>query len=251
MKLMKIAGTVILVLVLVVGIAAFFLFQNLEGLAKRGIENLGSQVTQTDVRVGGVSLALRQGRGELSALSVGNPDGFSNNPLLEIQTVALQIAPASVREEVLVLEEVVIDGARLRLEHQRALDTNIKQLVDNIRASVGTQDPEVRDDTGTEQLFMVSRLRFTNISMDIVSSQIEDRTVALGDIERRDLGSREQGLTGKQLALAIAQPLIDEARDKFEAEARGRAEGLLKEAIDEQLSDEDRNKLDRLRSRFR
>ncbi len=251
MKALKIVIGVFLILALILGAGAFYLYKNIEGIAKRAIETEGSRISGTEVRVDGVTLALRQGRGEISGLSIANPTGFSDNLLFDLDTVALEIMPTSVRDEVIVLREVLIDGARLRVEHQGVADTNIKKLLDNIRASVGSDDAAPEDKAGDEPLFMVEKLRFANISMDVVSPQLEDRTLTLKDIERTNLGSRQQGLTGKGLALAITRPLLDEAKDRFEDELKGRAGDKLKDVLDEKLSDENKQKVDQLRSLLR
>lgn len=248
MKALKIVLGVILVLVLIAAIGGFFLYKNLDGIVERAIENMGSDVTQTEVAVDGVKLELTEGRGQITGLSVANPQGFSNEKALTLGTVALQIKPSTVRDEVIVLDEVLIDSAKLRMEHQGLSDTNIKALMDNIRASTASQEPAAKDTAGPEQRFAVKSLKFKNISMDVVSEQIENRTLALKDIERSNLGSAEQGLTAKELALAIAQPVIDQARDRFEQEVKGRAQDELKEKIEDKLSDEDKEKVNRLKS---
>lgn len=246
MKALKMTVGALLVVAVIIAIAAFILYQNIEGIAKRGIERLGSEVTQSQVRVNNVKLELRRGRGEISGLSITNPQGFSDNNILDLDLIALQLEPASVREDVIVLEEVLVDGAKILMEHRGVTETNIKALLDNTLASLRTDEP--REDPEEERLFMVEHLRFTNISMNVVSPYIENRILVLDDIERNNLGTREQGLTGRELALAVTQPIIDEARKRFEAELRGRAGDRLQERLDETLSDEDRSRLDRLRS---
>lgn len=249
MKALKIIASVVMVLIVAVAVGAFFLFRNLDGIAEKAIENVGTNATGTEVEVGRVNLSLTEGRGEIAELLVGNPEGFSDEQALDINNIALQIEPASLRDDVIVLKEVLIDGARLRVEHRGLAQTNVKALLDHIRASVGGQDEaSTEEQPGRERRFMIENLRFTGVSMDIASDQFENRTLEMQDIERSNLGSREQGLTPKELALAIAQPILEQSREKLEAELKQRAGNRLEQALDEHLSEDDKTKVDRLRS---
>ncbi len=249
MKVIKTILGIIFLLIVLLAIGAFFLYKNIDGLAKQAIEKVGSDITQTAVAVDSVKLELTEGRGAINGLTIANPQGFSDEKIFVLGTTVLQIAPTSIRDEVIVLNEILIDGAKLRLEHQNVADTNIQALMNNVRASLGTGEEEPAETpSGKEPRFMVERLKFVNISMDMISPHLENRTLTLRDIERSNLGSRQQGLTAKELGMAIIQPLIDEARAKFEAEVKDRAGSKLKEKLDEKLSDKDKEKIDELKS---
>ncbi len=248
MKVIKTIFGILFLLIVLLAIGAFFLYKNIDGLAKQAIEKIGSDITQTAVQVDAVSLQLTEGRGAINGLTIANPQGFSNEKIFVLGSTVLQIEPTSIRDEVIVLNEILIDGAKLRLEHQNVADTNIQALMNNVRASLGTSEEQPADSTGKEARFMVERLKFINISMETVSPHLENRTLEMRDIERSNLGSRQQGLTAKELGMAIIQPLIDEARAKFEAEIKDRAGSKLKEKLDEKLSDKDKENLEQLKS---
>ena len=251
MKALKIILAILAAVVVILAIAGYYVFKNFDSLAKTAIEDIGSDLTQTEVRVDTVAFKLTQGRGDIGGLTIANVDGFEQPNLFTLGHIGLQVDPATLRDPVIVINEILIDGAKLTLEHKGLTATNVQQLLDNIRAQTGSGEPEAETDSGRELRFMVKSLQFTDLGMDVVSPQIDNRTLALPDIARSNLGTPETGLTSRELGLAIVQPLIDAARAKFEAELKGRVGDKVQEALDRNLSDEDRAKIDKLKSLLR
>ena len=75
---------VVAVLIVIVLIALWYVLGNLDRLVEAAIERVGPQVTGTSVLVSGVSISLKEGRGEISGLTIGNPDGFESPHALRI-----------------------------------------------------------------------------------------------------------------------------------------------------------------------
>lgn len=243
MKALKVILVIFLVLAVLVGGGLYYLFSNLDSMVASVIEKAGSDVTQTEVRVDKVNFELRKGRGEIHGLSIANPQGYSSDSMFKFNQVALQVDPGSIGEPVIVLDEVLIDGAMLTVEHNGGTTTNIQQVLKNVQSYFPANDQAKPTEGGAEVRFMVEKLAFTNISMRLISPQLEDRTETLKDIKRTNLGTRKQGLTAQELAQAIVQPLIDEAQDRVEGELKQRAG----KALEENLSDSDKKNLDKLK----
>ncbi len=246
MKALKIILIIVLVLFLLIGGGIYYLLKNLDTIVAGAIERIGTEVLQTEVSLDSTHFELKQGRGELHGLSIANLDGFNEPYLFQLSEVALQVEPATLRDPVIVIDEILIDGAHLTVEDKGIAQTNIQELMQRLNQG-GSQQETASESSGPAPRFMVEKLSFTDISMDLVSPQYKNRTVALSDITRTNLGDRETGLTGPQLAKAIVQPLIDKARDRAEAELKSRAQDAAQKAIEENLSDEDKEKVNQLR----
>ena len=78
-KLKQIALGLAVVVIIGVGYGAYYLLSNLDSIVKSAIEQYGSEITGTRVRVGSVKITLTEGRGTIRGLRVGNPSGFSSN----------------------------------------------------------------------------------------------------------------------------------------------------------------------------
>lgn len=249
MKTLKILLSIVAIAVVLLVVAGYFLFSNIDRLAKDAIQTVGSDLLQTGVAVDQVELTLTQGRGEVRGLRVDNLAGYQQPQVFALDQVALQIDPTTLRDPVIVIREILVDGAKLTLEHKGVAETNIKQLLDKLKARAGTS--EASDEPGRDLRFRVESLKFTDVSLDVVSPQIETRTLTLPPLERSNLGSPEQGLTPKELGIAVVQPLLDQARDRVEGELRGRVGDKVREVLDKNLSEEDKGKLEQLRSLIR
>ena len=73
----KILIGVFVALLLGAGAALWFLSSRLDSLVAGLIEQYGSQIVGTPVRVGSVAIDLRAGRGTIRGLRVANPEGYS------------------------------------------------------------------------------------------------------------------------------------------------------------------------------
>ncbi|UTF60458.1 AsmA family protein [Gilvimarinus sp. DA14] len=247
MKALKIILIILLVLFLLIGGGIYYLVKNLDTIVAGAIERIGTEVLQTEVSLDSTHFELKQGRGELHGLSIANLEGFNEPYLFQLNEVALQVEPATLRDPVIVIDEILIDGAQLTVEDKGIAQTNIQELMRRLNQGSSQEEAQPESSSGAAPRFMVEKLSFTDISMDLVSPQYKNRTVALSDITRTNLGDRENGLTGPQLAKAIVQPLIDKARDRAEAELKSRAQDAAQKAIEENLSDEDKEKVNQLR----
>lgn len=246
MKAIKILLSIIVALVVVVAIVVVIGLRNLDTLVEAAIESVGPMVTKTDVQVDSVHIELTEGRGEIRGLSVANPEGFSSDPILRVGNVVLDILPGSITEDVVVVEEITVDGAQLNAEHRDLTQINLKTMLDQMRPEAQeepkstTASPDVR--------FMVERLSFTNASLNLSSDEFGARELTMRDLELNNLGDREKGLTPAQLTRALLDPLLQAARERVEEEVRSEAEGALKKELEDRLSDEDKEKVDAVRS---
>jgi hypothetical protein len=247
MKATKIIVSILVALIVVIAIALFIGLRNLDTLVEAAIESVGPTVTKTDVQVDGVHIELTEGRGTISGLSIANPQGYSDQPIFRVGDVTLDIRPSSITEDVVVIEEIKVDGAQLNAEHRDLTQINLKTLLDQM--SSGSREEAPKSTTASPDVrFMVEKLSFTNAGLNLSSDELGNRELTLRDINLENLGDREQGLTPAQLTRAILDPLLQQARQRVEAEVRSEAEGALKEELESRMSDDDKEKVDAVRS---
>ena len=244
MKAIKVLLGVFLALVVVVAIALFIGLKNLDGLVEAAIESVGPTVTKTDVKVDSVKIQLTKGRGEVHGLTLANLPGYSDQPIFQIGQVALQIAPSSITEDVIVIEEILVDGAQLSAEHKGVADINLKELLDNMQAA--SAEPE--STTASPDLrFMVEQLSFTNARLHLSSTELGERDLTMKDVRLSNLGDKERGLTSQELTKALLEPLIAQAQSRVAKEIRDLAGDSIKGKLEEKLSDDDKSKVEKLK----
>ncbi len=253
MKAVKIILGIVLALVLVVGIGMYFVVQNLDSIVKSAVETVGPQVTLTDVGLQEAKIELKNGRAELTGLSIANPEGFSKANLLQMDTVVLDIDPASLREKVYVIREIRIDGAKLLAEQKGMKDTNIQALLDNLKktSSGAEASPAAEPEAESDVRLMVEKLTFVNGNVDLKTEQLGNYQMQLPTIDIANIGDKQTGLAPDELATAILQPILAEAkqqvRNELEDKAKDKAKEKLQEQLDKNVSPEDQKKLEGLK----
>ena len=249
MKAMKIIIGIVIALAVVLAIAIFIGLKNLDSLVEMAIESVGADVTKTVVAVDQVNIELTEGRGEIHGIAVKNPAGYSSENAIHLGQILLQIEPASLADDVVVIKELTVDGATLTAEHKGLADINLQQIYDNITADSGKAPKESAPTTARPDIrFMLEKVSFTNMSLDLLSSEFGERQLAMEDIYLTNLGDRQTGLSAEELANVLLTPVVDAARKKVNNELRKEAKDKLQENLEENLSDDDKQKLDRLKS---
>ena len=89
-----ITGFAVLLVAAVAG-SGYYLIQNLDGIVKNMIEEVGNEVTNTRVQVREVKVSLSEGKATMSGLTVANPPGFSSEPLFTLDQISVTIDIAS------------------------------------------------------------------------------------------------------------------------------------------------------------
>ena len=91
----KVVAGIVVVIILAVAGAGVYLMQNIDGIVKDLVEQVGTETTGTEVRVADVSINLGEGSATLSGLTVANPPGFSAEPLFSLGSIKVAIDTAS------------------------------------------------------------------------------------------------------------------------------------------------------------
>lgn len=259
MKAVKIIGGLFAVVILIVSVVVFLGLQNLNQIVKTAVETVGPDVIGTEVRLAAADIEITNGRGELSGLTIANPKGFSNSNAFELGTIALQVDPASLTGDVIVIDEILISGAKLLAEQKNLTDTNLQALLDNMQGGSDASTssaPTAADDTMSSESvkLAVKKFTFSDSNIQVVTEQWGERAIKLPSISVSDIGSADAGLTPEQLAEAMIQPVLKAAeksvKKDLEELAKDKLEEKAREKLQEKLGDEKLEQLDQLKSLF-
>ena len=243
-----VAGVVLVLIAAGIG-GAIYLRQNLDGLVKDVIEQVGSEATGTAVKVGGVELSLTDGAGSITGLSIANPAGYSPNSLFTMESIGVDIDPATLADDVIVIESIVIDGARV-LAEQAGSSTNIQALMDGM--SAGGDGADSGDASGASgPMLAVQKIRFTNGNLNLKSDVFGERTLTLADFTLNNLGSADEGLTPDELGSEIAAGLLGQVKDAVKDNISDLAREAAKAKLKEKLGGEAERGLENMKGLFK
>ena len=194
-----------MVIVLIgVAVAAFFLLQNPLGrLVKLAVEEFGPEMTQATVKVSKVEISPTDGRGALSGLFLGNPRGFKSDYALKAGTVEIELEPASLARDVIVIRKILIDAPQIGYEKGDNI-TNFDAIQRNVEAYLGTKDgksEKAKQESSKKMIINSFVIRNAKVNYNGMME------LTLPDIELRNVGKKTGGATSAQVTKAIITEL--------------------------------------------
>lgn len=258
MKALKVIGIVALVLVIAFAGLIWYGYRNLDNILHTAVERFGSEVTGTEVSLQDVNVDLQGGRVQFDDLVIANPPEYTTDYAFALKSIAVQVKSESLGtgpDSVVVIEEVLIDGASVIAELRGLRESNLQQLAQNVQDSLPAEkepapaEPQPPAEyTGPN--FRVRQFLFSNADIALVSPQFGERTLAMPSVRATDVGG-EAGLPPRELAAALLKQVLDQAtaavRREVEGAAKAEVRSRTEEELRERLSEEEQEKLQNLR----
>lgn len=195
----------ILAVLAVAVVAGYFMLDNPVGrLVKLAVEKFGPEMTQATVRVSSVNIAATDGKGQIDGLLLGNPRGFKTDYALKAGTVQIELEPASIAKDVVVIHKVLIDAPSIIYEkgdHGSNFDA-IQHNVEQYLGAGGGKDKKAEGDGGGKKLIIDS---FVIRNAKVNYNDTVD--LSLPDIELHGIGRKSGGATSAQVVKAIVAEL--------------------------------------------
>ncbi len=192
-----------LVVLLLVGY--FVVAYSMGSVVKAGVNTVGPRITGSKVELAGAKISPLTGAGTLTGLAVGNPQGWSDRNAFSLGQVSIDLEPASVFKDTIVINEIVIDQPEFLYE-TKLVTSNIKDLLKNIEQYTGAKK-EIGKEEGPGKKFIVKKFRLTN-GKATLGVGVAALPVPLPAISLDDLGVKEGGITGGQLAGAVMKNVL-------------------------------------------
>jgi hypothetical protein len=216
MKALWIILSVVGVIIATVAIVIFVGISKIDDLVVTAVERVGSNLTGTEVRLDEADISLGKGKGTLSGLHIGNPEGFSDREAFNLETISFKLDFQSLRETVFKIDEIRVIGAQALVE----MNEEGKSNFDVIRAHMNRHDPPKQDkansgDSGEparEPMRMQVGVFHSEqgvVETDATAMGSGTRSVDLPSVHLEDIGG-ELGFTGEELGNAILEAMGDQ-----------------------------------------
>lgn len=227
-KKLFIIGLVVLVLI-IGGVAILYL--SLNRVIRSAVETYGPQATKSEVKLGSVNVSPFSGNASLSNLFVGNPQGFKTPSAFKLGGMRVALEVRSVLSDTVAIREIVIRGPEITYELGPG-GSNLAVLQKNVEAYSGTgakgRGPTPQSQQGGKKV-IIDRLRVEQgkLYMSAVPLKGEPVTLALPDIELKNLGKEGQGVS---LATVVEKVLVEVNREAAKAVANVDLKGIADKA---------------------
>ncbi|OPL16811.1 MAG: hypothetical protein AVO39_00615 [delta proteobacterium MLS_D] len=227
------------VLVIVVGGALAAVYIMMDKIIKTGIETVGPEATGVSVTVDSVDISPFSGTFGLNTFTMGNPSGFTADHSLAVRRFRIEVDPASLLKDVVIVREVTIEGAAVTWEELRG--DNHQQIMKNIESYTerfkkpGEKPAEAPpEDKKPGKKVIIRNVYLKDGSLDFVASGKKLVTIPLPDLHLTGIGEKSGGETAgeairqiyRQVYTAAARSATENTalfREKLgELEKRGR-----------------------------
>ncbi|MGM0453887.1 MAG: hypothetical protein ACQERN_12045 [Thermodesulfobacteriota bacterium] len=231
--LIFLGGLIVVVIVLVV-----ITLSNIGPLIEKAVNTFGPKMTQTEVLVKDVDVALLSGKAELQGFVLGNPEGFSKEKAMTVSSVRVNINEKTVTQNPVVIREIRAVSPMIHYEVKGKTD-NFRTILNNLKQAAGTgkappdkqpspdKQPPPEEQKGPQRRIRIEDLRITGGKVNLAMTGLDNKQVQtdLPDIHLQDIGGKD----GKAPS-AVAAIIFDQLYQKIQSDA-------VKKALGKQLED--------------
>lgn len=210
----KIILVVVLLIIAIIGAALYYVFTNLDAIVKVAIEQVGSQTTQTAVRVDKVKITLSDGAGAISGLTIANPRGFEAPNAFSLGAIETQIDLNSLRQGPIAIDKVLIRKPQVFYELNKDRKSNLNELYKNIEASTGGASGEKKPAAkSNEPKLIIRHFQLAEATVDANVVPLNKKlTLKLPTIDLKDLGGKS-GATPSEISKQVLNIITQRALD--------------------------------------
>ena len=223
----------ILIVVLVSILAVSILFDIFaEGLLKTGIETAATKTLNVGVRLADIELSVFKGEIAFEGLVVSNPPGYKYKNLLELKTAKIDVDVRTLLSDVVIIEQIKLDGITLTLEQRGVTSNNLKDIIKSIPKKPKTEKPSGRK-------LQIDELEITNVVVNVkllpVPGKADTVTLKLAPIRMTNLGDDGTMDTAKlsaKILLAITEGITEQGVGIIPADILNTTRATLDKALD-------------------
>jgi uncharacterized protein involved in outer membrane biogenesis len=192
-----IAAVVLLGIAVVVGATLW-----LGTLVKTAIEQIGSRMTRTSVKLDHVDISLLRGLVQLDRLEIGNPPGFTAPSAVKLGTARVRLDVRSVLSDTIVIDEILVEAPDITFEGFPR--SNLSAIQENVTAAVPARSSKPSDNnpvkpaaSGAKKL-LIKKFTLTN---GRVTASVGGQSLRLGlpNIHLADIGKETGGAAPEQV----------------------------------------------------
>lgn len=202
----------LLLLLLLAGGILIYINTNLNAIVKAALEKYGSQITQTDVTVDTVDIALSTGQGKVSGFHVGNPKSYFAAKAINISSVSLQLDTSTITGDgPIVIKRVDVEEPDVVYEMNAQGTANLNTLQDNIKSWSGAK--KSAESSKPSRNVIIRDLYINKGRVSVTHSLLGERKVeaVLPPIHLSNIGDKNSGATPEQVSAVVLGAIVKQA----------------------------------------
>ena len=211
MKIIKFIFAAGFIFIIVAAIAIYFL---LNIVVEKGIEKVGSKITQTNVTVEKVSITPFTGVAEIQGFEIANPDGFHTFRAFALKKVRVDINLRSIVSNCVIFEDIAVHSPRATYEASLN-GSNIGQIKSNVMSFIDGMGKKESDSSSKQEkppkMIRIDRFLFEEGTVDFSTTMLkgESLSVPLPEILLQDIGKESNGVTPAEVLRLVIVSVTD------------------------------------------
>ncbi len=201
--LIKLAGVLAVLLLLLVVAAAFAI----DSLTANAVQRGGTYALGADTTLREVDVGLFSGELELEGMRVANPEGFETDHFLELRHAETQVDPSTLTNDLVVVPRLTLSGIDVNLEHAGG-KTNYGVILANLERFESGEEPA--EEAGRKK-FVIESLTIREITAHLrllpAGGALTEVDVTVPSIELTDVGTGG-GLSMGELVSQVVQVIL-------------------------------------------
>ena len=209
-------GLIVLLVVLIIA-GAYYVWNYYDWHSKvrQMVHIYGSQVVGTDVNIGRIDISLKDGRGSVSDITVGNPNGYSKDLIIDLGNVSVKVDVESVKKalmetakksgpkvKTIVIDEVRVSKPEVTYELMNLNRNNANDVMANIKkntsSSASKEDAKPADKDAVQYNVAVKKVVVEDGTATVAAGLLgvsKSLSVPLPTVTINNVGTEKQGVT--------------------------------------------------------
>jgi len=210
-----ISAIVLLVVLIIGGVYWAYNYFDWHSKVRQMVHIYGSQVVGTDVNIGRIDVSLKDGRGSVSDITVGNPSGYSKDLIISLGTAAVKVDVESVKKalmetakktgpkvKTIVIDEVRISKPEVTYELMNLNRNNANDVMANIKkntaSSAKKEEPKPADKDAVQYNVAIKKVVVEDGTATVAAGLLgvsKSLSVPLPTVTINNVGTEKQGIT--------------------------------------------------------
>jgi hypothetical protein len=234
---MKKALWIVAAILLVIAGGVFWAYYSVDLIVKFAVEHYAPEIAGVPVKIGDVHISPRDGRGRIGDVEIGNPQGFGSPRAAKLGEISVWLDPLTLADPVVYIRELTIEAPLITYE-KGDKGTNLeaiqKRIEGYVKESASSGGATAAGGNPIRHKFIVGKLTIRGAKVTMTNPRLKGQgiTFDLPDIQLRDLGKGENGLTASQLANVVASTLISKIAQRLLTNIELLRQGGVEGAID-------------------
>ena len=210
-----ISAIVLLVVLIIGGVYWAYNYFDWHSKVRQMVHIYGSQVVETDVNIGRIDVSLKDGRGSVSDITVGNPSGYSKDLIISLGTAAVKVDVESVKKalmetakktgpkvKTIVIDEVRISKPEVTYELMNLNRNNANDVMANIKkntaSSAKKEEPKPADKDAVQYNVAIKKVVVEDGTATVAAGLLgvsKSLSVPLPTVTINNVGTEKQGIT--------------------------------------------------------